>query len=533
MKGGKNWMYSVGAAFVLSLPWLFLLPGWILFVGFVPLFLLEERLRMQNNPERSRFVFLNHLLLCFGLWNFLSAWWLAYATVVGFLLFLLVNTLLMSSVWFLYYRFKEQTNNSLSFLFLVALWLSFEYLHLNWDMQLPGMILGGAFGNQPEIVQWYEYTGVLGGSMWVFIGNWSIFHAFRVWRLTRKISIKCGVTVFVVFLVPIVWSGQRYLFYSERGEDFPVVLLQPSIDPYSEKFSGLSEADQLNRILNLIDSMSLAERTFVIGPETAIAPFWEDSVGSNLAVSELKRRVIDLNLSGILIGANTRKLVDETVTKASVRKLGNNRFYEEYNASVLILSDTVLFYHKNILVSGVEKVPFADSFMFLKRFYIDLGGTSGGLGEGDPGIFRGDQFLPVSPLVCFESMFGEFLSRQIQLGGQWIALITNDGWWKTSSGAPLHFSYARLRAVEMRRSVARSANTGISGIINQRGDVLLSTKQGARIGVQGAIKGNNELTFYARYGDFVGRVAAFVSVLLLLMFWSRNLSRKISFRDQN
>lgn len=527
MKNPGLWMYSVGAAFLLSLPWMFLFPGWILLVGFVPLFFLEERLRQGGDLIQNRFVFRNHLLLCFGLWNLLSAWWLGYATVVGLLLFLFLNTFLMTAIWYLYFRFKEKNGNALSSLFLIGMWLSFEYLHFNWDMQLPGMTMGGVFGTLPEIVQWYEFTGILGGSLWILLTNILIFRFISGWQKRRELFARPLLLVVLVVVVPVFFSLFRYFSYSEEGTKFSVTVLQPNIDPYSEKFSGLSEKEQLGVILNLLDSAKSGEACMAIGPETALASFWEDSVVSNQSVWELQQHLIGSKLKGILIGANTKKILGvHDLLTPTARLLPDGRHFEEYNSALFILPDTVLFYHKNILVSGVEKVPFVKVFSFLRNFYFDLGGTSGGLGEGEPQNFQPEFCSPFSPLICFESMFGEFLSSQVRQGGQWVAILTNDGWWKQSSGARLHFSYARLRAVETRRCIARSANTGISGIINQRGEVLICSLLGKQATLDGELRSNQRITFYAEHGDFIGRIAVFVSVLLLLLFWSRNLSHR-------
>jgi apolipoprotein N-acyltransferase len=97
-------------------------------------------------------------------------------------------------------------------------------------------------------------------------------------------------------------------------------------------------------------------------------------------------------------------------------------------------------------------------------------------------------------------------------------IITNDGWWKNTSGHRQHFQYARLRAIEFRKCVARSANTGISGFINQRGDVLQSTEWWQPAVIAETLHLNRKVTFYAHYGDYIGFVSAFISALLLLLF---------------
>jgi apolipoprotein N-acyltransferase len=105
-------------------------------------------------------------------------------------------------------------------------------------------------------------------------------------------------------------------------------------------------------------------------------------------------------------------------------------------------------------------------------------------------------------------------------------VLTNDGWWKKSPGAELHFSYSRLRAIETRRSIARSANTGISGFINQRGDILKKTREWTRTAINAELQKNQTITFYTRYGDYTGRIAAFIASLLFLFYLSEWIKGK-------
>ena len=102
-------------------------------------------------------------------------------------------------------------------------------------------------------------------------------------------------------------------------------------------------------------------------------------------------------------------------------------------------------------------------------------------------------------------------------GAELIFIITNDGWWKNTPGYKQHMSFARLRAIETRRSIARSANTGISCFISQRGDVSQPTPWWQEAAISGSINANSELTFYVKHGDYIARVALFLSVLLVLL----------------
>jgi apolipoprotein N-acyltransferase len=101
-------------------------------------------------------------------------------------------------------------------------------------------------------------------------------------------------------------------------------------------------------------------------------------------------------------------------------------------------------------------------------------------------------------------------------GANFLFILTNDGWWKNTPGHRQHNSYARLRAIETRRSIARSANTGISSFINQRGEELARLGWWKRSGLRGNLNKNDRITFYVKHGDYLGRISVFLTVILLL-----------------
>src|SRR5690606_25778292 len=122
----------------------------------------------------------------------------------------------------------------------IVYWITFEFLHLNWELTWPWLTLGNAFASMPQIVQWYEYTGVLGGSLWILLGNVAIFYFFRQKTISgihrfRKNSIW---PIAFLIIIPSVISMFMYYNYQEQGEETEVVVVQPNIDPYEEKFYG-------------------------------------------------------------------------------------------------------------------------------------------------------------------------------------------------------------------------------------------------------------------------------------------------------
>ena len=132
----------------------------------------------------------------------------------------------------------------------------------------------------------------------------------------------------------------------------------------------------------------------------------------------------------------------------------------------------------------------------------------------------------IAPVVCYESVYGEWVTEQCRKGAEAIFVITNDGWWGDTPGYKQHMSFSRLRAIENRRWVVRSANTGISCFINQRGDVVSSTKWWVPASLKKTIRLNSEQTFYTMYGNVLGRSLGFVSVLLLLFTFVKRFKKK-------
>jgi len=170
-------------------------------------------------------------------------------------------------------------------------------------------------------------------------------------------------------------------------------------------------------------------------------------------------------------------------------------------------------------------LPYPEYLGFLNKIAIDLGGTTGSLGtQKERSVFKNKlNKAVVGPVICYESIYGQFVTGYIKKGANCLFVITNDGWWGDTPGYVQHLSYSSLRAIETRRSIARSANTGISCFINQRGDILQKTKYWTADAIKAKINLNNNITFYVKYGDYIGRVAVFVSLLILLMYIAKYL----------
>ncbi len=144
-----------------------------------------------------------------------------------------------------------------------------------------------------------------------------------------------------------------------------------------------------------------------------------------------------------------------------------------------------------------------------------LGGTNYGYRvRSKHNLFTSDR-ATVAPAICYESIFGEFMTQFVRRGAEVIFVMTNDGWWDETAGHRQHADFARLRAIECRRTVVRAANMGTCCIINQRGDMNQKTVYGVADAINVKATKNSTITFYVKWGDVVGRISLFLTLLFL------------------
>ena len=149
---------------------------------------------------------------------------------------------------------------------------------------------------------------------------------------------------------------------------------------------------------------------------------------------------------------------------------------------------------------------------------LDLGGTiSTKTTQDDRAVFIANDGAKVGPIICYESVYGEYVTQYVQNGAQFLAIITNDAWWNNTQGHKQHLTFASLRAIETRRDIARSANTGISAFINQKGEIVSKTKYGEKSALRGTVHLNSTKTFYVLFGDYIAYLAVIVLALLSII----------------
>lgn len=517
---------SVLSGLLFSISWPLNGFPFLLFIAFVPLLFIEESISTNKINFVKGSVFF-YSFIGFMVWNLLTTYWIKNSTLFGATMAVLITSSTMAFFFWLNHFLNRVLfiNKSSGFVFVIT-WISYEFVQLNWEFSWPWLNLGNGFSSWPKLIQWYEFTGIFGGTLWILIVNILFFHAIKkgIQASSFKLFLLKLPAPTLMILIPILFSLILFHTYDEKGKSIDVVVVQPNLDPYNEKFGGMEYELQIKKMIDLAKLKTSDQTRLVIFPETAIqeGSLWEHALNSSFSIDSLRQFLVKFPLLDVIIGASTyREYHQGEPHTTAARQFGNSDYwYDAYNTAVFInQTPNIQLYHKSKLVVGVERMPFPKTFVFLKDFALDMGGIVGTLGIDliqRPFLSDKDS-LQFGTLICYESVYGEFCSRFVKNGADLLVVITNDGWWGNTPGHRQHFSYASIRAIESRRSVARSANTGISALINQRGEVLESTAYWEDDVICQKLKPNSEITFYVKYGDYIGRMGLFACVLLLII----------------
>ncbi len=500
----------------------------LIFVAWVPLLWIQQEL--GDNGRKGMFWY---AFVSFFVWNVLTTWWIWNSTGAGAVAAWMLNSLFMAFVFYIFHLSRIKLfNNKRGIGILLFYWISWEYFHMNWQLTWPWLSLGNVFSSQHTWIQWYEYTGILGGTTWVFIVNFLLFTVIRSVKFKDNVrAILNGIGALLFLIIPIFYSYYIYNNYSEEINPVEVIMVQPNIDPYNEEFSLPPEVI-LERNLKLARPLITDSTRFIVSPESAIQEgIWEHLLTYSTSIATIKRFIAPYPDLAYVIGASTWRKIgkDETMTNAARKLSDRDQYYYSYNTAFLIdNSDFIQIHHKSKLTPGVERMPSYGILRPLEKLAINLGGVSGTLGWDDnPVVFKpAHSDVEVAPVICYESVYGDYVAKYVRRGTQLIFVITNDGWWGETPGYRQHLLFSVLRAIETRRDVARSANTGVSAIINQRGDVLQKTKYWEPAALKAKLNINDKQTFYVTYGDYLARIASFVSVLVLLISFVQGFLKK-------
>ncbi len=517
---------SVTGGILTGLAWSGWCTGLVLLFSLVPFFIIENYLY----ERKERFgvnAFFIYLLPGFVLFSIAGVGWMRVASLIGAICVIMGLAFLMSFALWLAHVVRLRAGNYAGIIALFSFWLAYEFLSLNVNIVSPWLNLGNGLAKDILFIQWYDLTGTSGGTVWILMSNLllAMFLLIPTQKHKKRVIV---ITLWIsIILIPAGFSVFRYLTIDENHSDpSEVVIVQPNTDPYTEKFN-IPFRKQLQNVISMASTEATANISWIITPETTVDdPVNQDSMNYNKYIIMLRDLTRKYPGTSVVTGLVTYRVYppsDNPPTKSARRIDQSGTFYDHFNSAVKIdSSDIVEIYHKSKLVPGIEMQFSNGPGRLISKILPYLGGTKWGYGIQDKrSCFSTDHgsLKKVGPVICYESVFGQYVTGYVKNGAEALFIITNDGWWKNTIGYKHHLWYASLRAIETRRPVARSANTGVSCFIDIRGKRLSETKWWTKAVLKGIMYPETRITTYVKYGDYILRTGTLAAVAILLIIF--------------
>lgn len=413
------------------------------------------------------------------------------------ILVFVANSVVMTLPFFLWYVGRRYAN--FKYFHFILIWLVFEYIHFHWALSWPWLTFGHIFGHYPQVVQWYEFTGVLGGTLWLLVVGYLIYlyinHSFKnkhlfflaisivvplffTYMLTNNNEVK-GNNQLGVSLVQIGFAKGDTTFYSNFKR----------IKYLTTKFR--------NEVPKGIDYILLPELTLNDS-------IWLSGIKTSFEVKLIQNYLKKYHppKTSVILGL---ELYD------GKRYKGYHEQQKKYNAIVEINYEGLKsIYVKNKYIPFQERTPYGFGFLNIYSEEYSKANT--------PTQQFYNKQLNFNPIlaICYESIYGYYLNSQVKPTPSAIFMFSNEAFLNNSVGVEQYFNISKLRAIELRKDIARSSNMGYSAIIDSKGAIRrLSNKKNFEI-INGVINKNDSLTFYAKHGDYIG-VISFIILLLLII----------------
>ncbi|MFT5336192.1 MAG: apolipoprotein N-acyltransferase [Sphingobacteriales bacterium] len=497
-------LVAIVAGSLLGLAFHFGVFGWVFGVASFALWLWHIQLTENPNPAPGFLFFLPYHLI--GL-----QWlWCVTGPLSQHLFSWLGPALCSSLIFYLAFFFLGKAITRFAFpvipSFIVG-WMGIEYLQSHWELEFPWLRLVYLLGENNWMYAHALHVGPVGVGASIVLFSWGILDAFTKRTFARWFCLA-PILPLLIFLIP----------NQELTSDFiQLRLVQPNEDPYSEKYIA-NQTDRSEKLWNLAGG-GLDTIQCLVFPETAFQErnMWEGNWRKSIAISTAEDTALAYPHLDMHLGAASYRLLKpgEKLSAASRKFRDMDRYYESYNTAILINNKGEQIYHKSKLVAGVECIPFMNSLPFMTQLSMDFGGTIGALGKQDTMRVLQGENANYGAVICYESVFPDFLRSWTKLGADVLVLMTNDAWWGNSVGHLQHLWRAQVVATSLGRPIARSANTGISAIIDAQGEVLQKTEFNATGVLNGKLPLQKRWGLYQVFGDFLGFISFCVCALAL------------------
>lgn len=497
-------------SFISGLTLIFCFPTFDLFflawIAFSP-FLIS----IYSKEKRSSF--LNGII--FGITYFFGTlYWIYYSVnhyggvpffisiAIVFLLCLYLS--IYTGIFSLLFSFTIKNTSFPAMLIAPVYWVVLEFLRTYIFTGFPWSIIGYSQYKFLTLIQIADITGVYGISFIVLAVNGAIADIFitknrlKIKPLFPLYPVISGAIILLLLLATTFIYGWFRLNEKVKGKEIVISIIQGNIEQ-DKKWEPVYQESVLNTYFELSKKALSHNPSLIVWPETAL-PFIfgkEDELSTELI--EFQR------------GLNSKLLLGSILIK-------------ERNNEKYILSNSALLLDENGKISFVydkiHLVPFGE-YIPLKKFLFFIDRLVYGIGDyisGDSYIKAHTSIGNFATVICYEIIFPGMIRKFFKDGGDFLVNITNDAWFGRTTGPYQHFSMAVFRAIENRKPVIRSANTGISGFIDSYGNILSQTELFKRCYLTEKIITVDRISFYSKYGDLFVYLCIIITIIILINF---------------
>ncbi len=467
------------------------LPGFLVWFGLVPLIQIWLTASPKESAKWSYFSSLTaNILSLYWLGLNAGAGWIpVFASLVGAVVYLGIFWAGLGG--FIAWVHKK---GNFGYYAIPFFWVAMEYIRGLGPLGFPWANLATTQTKYLPVIQMAEVTGTAGIGFWILLVNLSLY--LILIASSRK---KLLITGLVIFILPWMMGSVRLIEISEDEKltDRTIAILQPNINPIKKWESSFRT--KLYTIMDSLHHQAISlNPDLILWPEASLPVYMRTSSSKRIPLENLVKETGIPLLTGTVDWGRDSSGEKQVYNGAIYLGIGGNKMY-----------------HKISLVPFAEYIPLSGLFPKLKELNI-----------GQANFTHGDEFtvfpldsIYFSNMICYESSRPKVVRGFIQNGARFLTIESNDAWSGNTSGAYQHFELAKLRAIETRTSIARSANTGISGLILPSGKVDASIPFGQQAILLAAFPLNGPPTFYSKFGDLFAVLCLMVSLTLIGISW--------------
>ncbi|MFQ5572214.1 MAG: apolipoprotein N-acyltransferase [Rhodothermales bacterium] len=389
--------------------------------------------------------------------------------------------------------FLRKKGRPVGLMVFILFYLAVEFGMRHGPLDFPWPVLGTTQGGLVPLIQFAEYTGVAGLSLWVLLLNAFLFGLFAASR--RKERISAALAIIVLMSMTIGFGHLRRRGVEQHARYLTVGLVQPAMtsSAWTESFGVPRIRHLITLSDSLIDAMN-APPIFMIWPEMAIPP--SSNITRQLSMEEQIQAWTERRQTALLTGVLTP---DHTQHRAD----------SYYNRAVLYRPEAGIQHYDQ-----VRSLPFNPSVPLSEQapWMVSTARTRFIPGTMQHTLSYDDMHVGV--LLGYEITSGNYARNYPVKKADFLAALSLDGWWGRIPVYRQHLSFLRLRAIETRRSVIQVTASSGTALIAPDGSLMYKAPPHEQTAQLVAVPTIDGITLYARFGDWIGWTALILAGIL-------------------